>query len=374
MGYLVNKERLLKEFFILSGINAHSFEEREKADYLKSRLLELGFEVEEDNAGKFYNGNAGNLYAYKKGTMQGEPLLLSAHMDTVAPGNGIKPSMKENGLIVSDGSTVLGADDNAGLVSILEAFTVIKENQLQHRDVELLFTIGEEAYLKGSEVFDYHKVKAKQAYVLDLSGKIGTAAIKAPTLLSFTVTVQGKASHAGFAPEEGINAIQIASNVISRLQQGRLNDETTLNVGQIQGGISTNIVSEECVFMGEVRSLQHEEAQKQITILENLLKEVTKESHASYDIETKIGCISYSIESDSNVIKRFQQVCQTLDLDMKLITTLGGSDNNNLVKHGIQGIVLACGMEQVHSCQEYTDIKELLKSAQVVLELIKSEI
>lgn len=374
MEYLVKQERLLREFFCLTEINAHSFEEREKADYLKKRLIQLGFQVQEDDAGNFYNGNAGNLHAYKKGTIQGEPILFSAHMDTVAPGKGIKASIDEDGKIISDGSTVLGADDNAGLVSILEAITAIEENELQHRDVELLFTIGEEAYLRGSEVFDYTKIRATQGYVLDLSGKIGTAATQAPTLLSFTVRIQGRASHAGFAPEEGINAIQIAAKIIARLQQGRISEETTLNIGCIEGGMSTNIVSEECIFKGEVRSLRHADALEQIDLLKSLIEKETKKSQASYDMETSIGCIAYNIETNTDVIKRFEQVCQKLDLDMKLITTLGGSDNNNLVRHGIQGIVLACGMEQVHSCQEYTYIEELNKSAQVVLELMTSKL
>ncbi len=374
MGYLVKQERLLREFFCLTEINAHSFEEREKADYLKKWLLQLGFQVQEDDAGNFYNGNAGNLYAYKKGTIQGEPILFSAHIDTVAPGNGIKASIDQNGKITSDGSTVLGADDNAGLVSILEAITAIEENSLHHRDVELLFTIGEEAYLRGSEVFDYTKIRATQGYVLDLSGKIGTAAIQAPTLLSFTVKIQGKASHAGFAPEEGINAIQIAAKIIAKLQQGRISEETTLNIGCMEGGMSTNIVSEECIFKGEVRSLRHVDALKQIDLLKSLIEEETKKSHASYDMVTSIGCIAYNIEKNTDVIKRFEQVCKKLDLDMTLITTLGGSDNNNLVRHGVQGIVLACGMEQVHSCQEYTYIEELNRSAQVVLELMTSQL
>lgn len=374
MGYLVNQERLVNEFFHLTEISAHSFEEREKADYLKKRLIELGFQVNEDDAGNFYGGNAGNLYAYKKGKIPGEPILFSAHMDTVAPGDGIKASVLEGGKIISDGSTVLGADDNAGLISILEAITAIEENELRHRDVELLFTIGEEAYLRGSEIFDYTKIRATQGYVLDLSGKIGTAATQAPTLLSFIVKIQGKASHAGFAPEEGINAIQAAARIIAELQQGRIDEETTLNIGCIGGGTNTNIVSEECVFKGEVRSLSHTKALEQIDLLKNLIEEVTKKSQASYGLETSIGCTTYNIEKNADVIKRFEKVCQKLDLDMKLITTLGGSDNNNFAKHSIQGIVLACGMEQVHSCQEYTYIEELNKSAQVVLELMTSEL
>lgn len=370
MEYRINQERLVSEFLHLTEIDAHSFEEREKADYLKKRLIELGFSVEEDDAGNFYGGNAGNLYACKEGKIPGEPILFSAHMDTVAPGKGIKAVVNKDGKITSDGTTILGADDNAGLASIIEAIRAIEEKELLHRDIELLFTIGEEAYIRGSEVFDYAKLKATQGYVLDLSGNVGAAATQAPTLLSFTAQIQGKAAHAGFAPDEGINAIQIAAKIIAKLQQGRIDEETTLNVGCIEGGSNTNIVSEKCFFKGEVRSLSHANALAQIDLLKCLIKEETEKKQATFHLDTSIGCMAYKIEESADVIKRFDKVCHKLKLNRKLKTTLGGSDNNNLVRHGIKGIVLACGMEQVHSCQEYIDIEELSKSAQVVLELM----
>ena len=369
---MINKIRLIEEFLRLSAIDAHSFQERKKADYIIERLNELCFKVEEDQAGSFYGGNAGNLYAYKKGEIEGPPILFSAHLDTVAPGEGIKVMQTQEGMLVSDGTTILGADDNSGLSAILEALQSIHESQEKHRDLELLFTIGEEAYLKGSQVFDYSNIRAKQAYVLDLSGKVGTAAIAAPSVLSFTVSVTGKASHAGFAPEEGIHAIEIVADIISKIQQGRLDEETTLNIGFIEGGTGTNIVPASCVFKGEVRSLNHEKAEKLLEQVEKKIKTETQRKGASYKMETSVGCKAYRVDEKSEVIQSFERACRKVEISPNMMTTLGGSDNNNFAQHGIEGIVLACAMEQVHSCQEYAEIAELEKITQITYELMKS--
>ena len=186
-----DEKRLIEEFKKLVSIDAISFQEREMADYLKDKLQELGFTVTEDDAGKHYNSNTGNLFAFKKGSIKGKPILFSAHMDTVEPGLNKKAIVLEDGKIISDGSTILGADDVSGIAAILEAVCVLTENQKEHRDIEVFFPIAEEVYLKGSEVFDHSVIQAKDAYVLDLCGPIGTAALQAPSLISFTLEVIG---------------------------------------------------------------------------------------------------------------------------------------------------------------------------------------
>ena len=172
----VNEKRVVDEFQELTAIDAPSFGEREMADRLIPKLKELGFEVEEDNAGEHFGGNAGNLYAYLPGDLPGDPILLSGHMDTVEPSKGKKGIIGEDGVIRSAGKAVLGADDVAGLVEILEGIRSVKEAGVPHRDIEILFAIAEELYIKGSSVFDFSKVRAKEAYVLDISGPVGSAA------------------------------------------------------------------------------------------------------------------------------------------------------------------------------------------------------
>jgi tripeptide aminopeptidase len=370
---MVNKTRLTEEFCGLVSVDATSYREREMADVLIQKLTELGFEVEEDRAGEAIGGNCGNLYGYLKGELEGAPILLSSHMDTVVPGNGKKAVIHEDGTITSDGTTVLGADDLSGIAAILEAVRTIKELGLPHRSIELLFPVAEEVYILGSSRFDYHRIRAREAYVLDLDGPVGTAARKAPTLVSFMARIIGKASHAGFAPEQGIHAIAIAAEAITRMEQGRLDEETTVNIGLIEGGAARNIVPEECLLKGEVRSLSHEKAIREAEKLKTIFNETAAKHRAGCEFDITFGCYAYEISLSHPVICRFEKACEELHIPVKLIDTFGGSDNNNFVRNGITGIVLACGMNKVHSCQEYTTVEELERCSELVLKLMTQE-
>jgi tripeptide aminopeptidase len=367
---MVNRERIIDEFCGLVAIDSIAYQEREMADRLKKYLSDLGFEVTEDQAGQHYEGNCGNIYGFLKGELEGEPLLFSSHMDTVEPGKNKKAIVHSDGTITSDGTTVLGADDLSGVVSILEALRTIKEMGLPHRSIEVLFAIAEEVYIRGSLVFDFSIIKSKEAYVLDLDGLVGTAAIKAPTLVSFTAQIHGKASHAGFAPEQGIHAIAIAAEAITQIKQGKIDVETTVNIGMIEGGKARNIVPEQCILNGEVRSLNHEKSLAEINKIKEIFETVTSKYHATLEFTTSFGCIAYEVPTGHSVITRFEKICEELNYPTNFIETFGGSDNNNFLLHGITGIVLSCGMNKVHSCNEYSNVEELVKCSNIVLKLM----
>lgn len=367
---MINSSRLIKEFCRLVEIDSVSFDERKMSDYIKSVFKDLDIELIEDKAGEYYNGTAGNLFGVLKGTLPGSPVLFSAHMDTVEPGKGKKAVLHNNGVITSDGTTVLGADDAAGLAAIIEGIRTIKENNIPHRDIELLFPVAEEVYIKGTSVFDFGKVKAKQAYVLDLSGKTGTAALRAPTLISFSAEVKGRASHAGFAPTEGINAIAAAALAISNIKQGELEDGSTLNIGTIQGGSLTNIISEKCSIKGELRSLNHKRAISLLEEVKTSFERACENYGAGLDFEYSIDLTAYETDINSKTVREYVAVCKELGIKTELVSTFGGSDNNNFAKNGIEGIVIACGMNNVHSCEEYTTVSDLSKTAEIVLKLM----
>lgn len=175
---MIDEERIRKEFADLVNIDSPSFGERQMAYRIKATLVLLGFQVSEDQAGEHYGSNAGNIYGFLKGTVPGGPILLSAHLDTVQPAFGKKAVFHADGRITSAGDTVLGADDVAGIVEILEGIRHLEEEKIPHKDVEVLFPIAEEVYIKGTEVFDFSRIRAKEAYVLDLSGAPGAAALK----------------------------------------------------------------------------------------------------------------------------------------------------------------------------------------------------
>ena len=361
--------RIVKEFFELTQIDAVSYRERKIADVLKEKLLQLGFQVQEDQAGSAYGSSTGNLYGFLKGSLPGGAILLCAHMDTVEPGLGKKPFLHETGKITSSGDTILGADDVCGLVEILEGVRILKENQIPHRDIEVVFPIAEEVFIKGTDQLDFSKLRSKEAYVLDLSGAPGTAALRAPSLISFSITVRGRAAHAGFNPEKGVHAISLMSQVIAGLPMGRIGDDTTLNIGTISGGQLVNIVPEECTCKGEIRSYSHQKALDLLEKVRASFEAIVVKKGGSFSMEHEVNLHAYETDREAAVVKRFERVCKKLSLPCTLTETFGGSDNNNFALHGISGIVISCGMYQCHSTEEYTYEKDLRTGAALVAAL-----
>ncbi len=364
------KEEIIKDFIKLVTYDSVSFSERKTADWIITKLEDMGMEVWEDQAGLLYGGDTGNIFAKLKGNIEGPPILFSAHMDVVEPGIHKKAIVEGDGIIHSQGNTVLGADDICGILEIIYGISLLQEKNIDHRDIEVLFTIAEEVYGKGIEQFDFNKITAKEAYVLDLSGPVGSAVRKAPSIISFQVEVMGKSAHAGFEPEKGIHAISVVSNAISQITLGHVDNETTLNIGKIQGGIATNIVPNLCTCSGEVRSYSHEKALKVIENVTQIFEASAREVGATVKVKSEIHLMAYEISESALPIQRFIKACELIGLSGDVGYTFGGSDNNILVEKGLEGIVLSCGMYKVHSTEEYTTIEDLHKGAELVAALI----
>lgn len=364
----INRKRLLNLFAELVAIDSPSRNEHMMAARLKNELMSLGFEVYEDDAGTLCGGTCGNVHGYLEGI--GDPLLFCTHMDTVEPSSNKRAVFHEDGSITSAGDTVLGADDCAGTAAILEAARSLLEENRPHRPIEVLFTIAEEIYRGGASVLDTARIQSKEAYILDLSGPVGIAANQAPTILFFTAEITGKAAHAGFEPEKGIHAIYAAAKAICALEMGRIDEETSCNIGVIEGGLASNIVPERCILKGEVRSYIHEKAQKQAELIERTLQDAASSIGASVYFSLQEGCRAYSTPKDHPVAARFVDACERMELSGDLISTFGGSDNNHLAQYGIAGLVMATAMNQCHSLEEYTTADELYKAASLVLALM----
>ena len=366
----VNQDRLVRCFTELVSIDAPSFGERAMAEELKRRLGTLGIAAREDDAGTKLGGTAGNLLARVPGTINAPPLLFSAHMDTVEPAKGKRAAVHPDGRITSAGDTVLGADDAAALAAILEALTVIQEDGLPHRPLELVFPVAEEPYTAGSHVLDFSSLEAKEAYVLDMDGPVGTAALQAPSILYFRVTIRGKASHAGMAPEAGIHAIQAAAAALAALKLGTVDPQTTVNVGTIQGGLATNIVPETCTLEGEVRGFDHSLALQHLAELREEFSRAAKALGAEADFYSEVRTVAYREPETSPVVQRLLRACETTGIPPQLGKTFGGSDNNTFAEHGIHGIVLSSAMHEVHSTREYTTVEELTQLSKLTLALM----
>lgn len=371
---MLNKERMIAEFSELVAIDSPSFVERELANALKCKLTDIGFQVIEDDAGKYYGSDCGNIYGFLEGELEGEPLLFSSHMDTVAPAIGKKAILHSDGRITSAGDTVLGADDVAGIVSILEAVRSLREEGAPHRSIEVLFPIAEEPYAKGSKAFDYSQLKSKEAYVLDLDGKVGRAAYTAPSILSFCATIKGKAAHAGFAPEDGIHSIAIAAKAVAAMKLGRIDGTTTVNIGKISGGTATNIVPESCKVEGELRSFRHERALELLQEIKALFEQEAGRAGASLEWEEAVNCVAFETGTNGIIAGRYREACEKAGIRAEFVKTLGGSDCNSFSAHGISGLVLSNAMNKVHSCEEYTETQELIRSARIVRNIMISRI
>jgi tripeptide aminopeptidase len=359
---------LLDEFLELTAFSVPSKQETEIRKCLKGKLIDLGFTVWEDTA--FPETGSGNLYGYLAGTHPGEPILFTAHMDTVTPCADKKITVEPDGTIHTDGTTILGGDDVTGIVELLAAIRYIRQRKLSHGPIEVVFTACEEYFVEGAKRLDYSKIQSKEAYVLDTDGEIGTAVLAAPTGIRIQAHLTGKAAHAALRPEAGINAISIASDAISHMHLGRLDRETTANIGIIQGGSSGNIVPETCFVEGETRSLCHAAALRQSAHMEACFQAAAKRAGGSCQLDTQIVYNAWSVPEDAPICRRFARAAFQTGLAPKFIRACGGSDASFLSAHGITCLILATGMHEIHSVREYTTLREMETMTKVITQLI----
>ncbi len=360
---MVNQERLVAEFLELVQIDSLTFKERQMADALMGKMKEMGLEVYEDRAGEKYNGEAGNVIGRLKGNKEGPALLFLAHMDRVEPGTGIKPVVEE-GVIRSEGKTILASDNCAGIVAILEALRVLKEKGDSHPDIEVAFTIAEEGGLFGAKALETGQLRAKTAYTFDSSGPVGSLVVRAPAQDGIKITVRGRASHAGVAPEEGINAIQAASRAIASLKVGRIDKETTSNIGVISGGKATNIVPDQVEIKGEVRSLVEKRVDEETKKMAQVFVKEAAVLGAQVDFRHERLYSSFHIGEEEEVSLRAVKALKKLGLKPERQALGGGSDANILNAGGIRCLNLGNGSRKVHTTDEEISVENLVKTAE----------
>ena len=369
---MVNEKRLVESFMKLVKIDSISREERNLADFLIEKLEDLGLEVRVDQAGEKVKSNSGNMIARLNGNIKEiTPIMFSAHMDTVVPGKNINPLLK-GGKIVSDGKTILGADDKAAIAALLEALHIIKEKNILHGDIEIVFTICEEIGLHGAKNLDISDLNAQMAFVLDCGGQVGEIISAAPSQNSLKIIIHGKSAHAGSNPEEGINAIQVAGFALSRMKLGRIDEETTTNIGIISGGKATNIIPDEVILEGEVRSRNEEKLEKYTKILKQIVEDTAQEFKANAEVIINREFYCYNLSTDDRVVKIAMKAAKDMGLEPLLHPSGGGSDANVFNKKGFPAVDLAIGMEKVHTVDEYILVKNLKNTVEYVLSIINT--
>ena len=367
----MNKERLLTNFMEMVKIPSESKNERDFAIYLEKELKALGFETKIDDSKEKSGSNTGNLLARLKGTPDKKPVLFTAHMDTVAPGIGIKPIIEGN-LIKSDGTTILASDDKAAIAAFLEAVKMLQEGKESHGDIEAAFTTLEECGMHGAKNLDYSFLTAKTAFTLDSGGKPGTVIIQAPAQSKLQVNIKGKAAHAGVEPEKGISAIMVLAEAISHMKLLRIDNETTANIGTISGGTVTNIVAEKCEALFEARSLVVEKLDEQINHMIQCLTDSCNKYGAELKYEVQKSYPPLNVSSDAPAVLIAKKASENIGLTFKATSTGGGSDANIFAGKGFDIVNLAVGMTNPHSVTEYIEIEDLCNTAKFIKEIIKS--
>lgn len=365
----INRDRLYATFMDLCATDSEPRSERLLADKLTALLSDLGFAVSEDDTGEKIGGNAGNMFARLEGSASGEPVLFSCHMDRVTPGTGVKPRI-DGEFIVSDGTTVLGADDAAGLAAILEGVRSLRDRNLPHPPIELVLTVAEELALVGSGHFDLRQVSAPYAFVLDASGPVGEIVVQAPAQIKIRAAFHGRKAHAGFAPEEGISAIQMAAAAIGRMKLLRIDPETTANIGTISASFPTNIVPDRCELEAEARSLDAGKLRSQVDGMRADMEAAAVDFGGTVEM-TEIPCYqAYRLAEDSPAADHAARAARRIGMPVRFKATGGGSDANIFNSKGLPAVVLSCGYEGVHTTGERMPLEQLALLAQWTLALI----
>ena len=364
--YEINRERLIKTFIELAEISSPSWHEKPVMDYLIKRFKKLGAVCSPHKCGESYN-----LLIKIAGDKKITPILFSGHMDTVGPCENVKAVVTDT-KISSDGTTVLGSDDKAAIAVFLEAFEYVKEKKIPHGDIEILLSCAEEVGLKGIKGFDLSLLKSKFGFVFDSSGDIGRIIVKAPYHSNMKIHIKGRASHAGMAPEKGINAIRVISGIIAALPNGRIDDETTINIGTISGGRATNIVPEEAVCDLEVRSIQKSKMLNVEKDVRKTVKKICSEYRAKASIERSLEYEGFIIKRDDPISIVVSKAMKRIGLKPVFASMGGGSDTNILNRSKIKAINLSCGMQRIHSTEEYIMIKDLISGTKLILSILET--
>jgi tripeptide aminopeptidase len=365
------KERAVKEFVKMVQIDSLSLKEEKMFLYLRKRLSGLPVKT------KFLpytlpelNAKSGNLVVKLSANSRNKrAIFFDAHIDTVEPGIGIRPVIKGN-RVESDGKTILGADDKAGAAAMVIALEEIINEKLPHGDIYFLFTSAEEIGLTGVRHLDLSGIKTDYGFILDSHGKVGGVITAAPYHYQYDITVRGKASHAGIAPENGISAIKAASRIVLSLPQGKISKNTVANVGMIDGGSATNVVPEECRIKGEFRSHRMEE-------LEALKLKIKSIVEKNKKLARKIDCViheeykGFSYQKEDAIIKLVKSAIREIGLKPRLEKTGGGSNTNIYNQKGVTSLTLAVGMANPHSTNEMIEIDDLENLTKLILKIIE---
>ena len=377
---MINQQRMLEHLLELVQIDSESFEEKDVAEKLAAEMRAIGGDVSVDDAGEKLNGNTGNVFVRFPATAEGaEPIFLSAHMDTVVPGRGVKPQVKD-GKVITDGTTILGGDDKSGCSIIVEVMRTLKEQGIPHGTIEICFSIAEEKGLEGAKLFDTSQLESHFGIVLD-SDDPGVVCVRAPAADRMEWVIHGREAHAGVEPEKGISALKIAANAIASVEFGRIDLQTTSNIGVVEAGGATNIISKQVRVLGEARSMDMNKLDRETRKLSAAFHDaVSKAPTVEIDGETVRARLDETIErdyeamavsDDSPVVVLLQEAASSIGTTLVPGEMGGGCDANAFNQKGLETVNLGTGMRDIHTVKEWLDIAAFNDAGAVVFEALK---
>lgn len=351
-------DRVLETFLDLVRIDSPTRAESAVAAYCAAVLAAVGCSVEFDDTASVTGSDTGNLVATLPGIDCPRTLVLSAHMDCVEPCRGVEPVVV-GGVVTSGGETVLGADDKAGVAAIIEVVRRAAESDGARPTLRVVLTVAEENGLVGAKALDPAAIAGDLCLVLDADGQPGRIVIGAPVHYTFVATFQGRASHAGVAPEEGRSALVMASKAVCAMVLGRLDEHTTANVGTMVGGTATNVVTAQMTMTGECRSLDRERVEQVKASMNQVMKEAARAGGGTVDVSWTREYEGFAMPEDAPAVRIVMAACRDIGLEPSTYTTGGGSDGNIFAAHGVPTLVLACGLQGAHSTSERLAIADL---------------
>ena len=368
MSITINEERLKNTFIELVGVPCPSCDERQETELLVKKLQELGMEPQVDRAGEQCGGTTGNVWGFLKGNVPGAlRLFFEAHMDSVAPTTGTNV-IEKDGVLYSDGTTTLGGDDKSGVAAVLEAMQCIIENDLPHGDIQVCFTIGEETGSYGVRYMDKTMIRADAGYCMDCGGHPGAIFNASPKAINLKLTVKGKSAHAGLEPEKGINAIMLAAGALHALPAyGRIDEETTLSVDMIDGGLAPNIVPEACEIVIDMRCPDETKLKQLKSETVGIFRNAVEEKGGTVEVALKEVAPGVTLDSDHATVKLAATAAEKLGFPVSTGFTGGCSDANFLCGMGLPTVLLATGMDKIHTTEECLALGDLRNAARWVL-------
>ncbi|MBQ3366715.1 MAG: M20/M25/M40 family metallo-hydrolase [Acidaminococcaceae bacterium] len=368
----INEERLKNTFIELVGVPCPSCDEKQEAELLVKKLQELGMEPQVDRAGEQCGGTTGNVWGFLKGDVpEATRLFFEAHMDSVAPTTGTTV-VEKDAVLYSDGTTTLGGDDKSGVAAVLEAMQCIIENNLPHGDIQVCFTIGEETGSYGVRYMDKTMIQADAGYCMDCGGHPGAIFNASPKAINLKLTVKGKSAHAGLEPEKGINAIMLAADAMHALPvYGRIDAETTLSVDMIDGGLAPNIVPESCEVVIDMRCPDETKLERLKSETVEIFRNAVEAKGGTVEIAVKEVAPGVNLDTDHATVKLAATAAVKLGFPVSTGFTGGCSDANFLCGMGLPTVLLATGMDKIHTTEERLALEDLNNAARWVLGIVK---